>query len=134
MTKPQTEPAFDLTTKPGYMAFHSWCTERMKDITRRKNADYTGDSTDPFANFAVVSKVGVCTTEQGFLVRMCDKLMRISALSAEGKEAQVKDEAVEDTLLDLANYSILLAGYLRSRRARSMQQQGQIQNLLDHVK
>lgn len=105
----------DLKTKAGYLAFHSECCDKMKEITKRKNSDYTGNSTDPFANFQSVSKIGICSTEQGFMVRMMDKLMRIRALTVDEQTAQVKDEAIEDTLLDLANYSILLAGFLRAK-------------------
>jgi hypothetical protein len=46
---------------------------------------------------------------------MVDKLARINSFSQKG-ELQVKDESVEDTLLDLANYAILLAGYIRSKK------------------
>lgn len=132
MTKQaQTEPAWDLATKKGYMQFHADMCKRMQDITARKNADYTGDSPDPFSNFASVDMLGICSVEQGFLVRMNDKFKRIISLAAQQREAQVKDEAVEDTLLDLANYSILLAGYLRSKRTG---QTRPVDNLLDHVR
>jgi hypothetical protein len=46
----------------------------------------------------------------GVVVRLSDKLSRIMQLTRkalEGKEAAVKDETVKDTLIDLANYSIL---------------------------
>ena len=42
---------------------------------------------------------------KGILVRMSDKWARIVQLST--KEAAVKDETIEDTLLDLANYALL---------------------------
>ena len=105
-------------TKNEYMEFHRDCCQRMMDITRRKNHDYSGGdkSTDPFMNFTAVERMGICSTEQGFLTRMMDKMARISTLST-GTQAQVRDESVEDTLLDLANYSILLLGYIKSRKA-----------------
>lgn len=43
-------------------------------------------------------------------MRLSDKLSRIMQLTRkalEGREAAVKDETVKDTLIDLANYSIL---------------------------
>ena len=110
-----TNPTFDLATKQGYLAFHRNCCEKLMDITTRKNADYTGDSSSPFANFQAVANINICSVETGFIVRMTDKLMRISALSGGGKVAKVSDESIEDTLLDLANYSILLAGYIKFR-------------------
>jgi hypothetical protein len=101
--------------KESYFAFHADFCRRMEDITRRKNADYCGDNDDPFANFRLVEKLRIATTEQGFLTRMSDKLSRIASLI--GKEAQVKDESIADTLHDLANYCALFAGYLTSKKS-----------------
>lgn len=112
--KPQ---AVAKSPKEQYLDFHKECCDRMVAITRAKNADYTGASVDPFANFARVEALGIATTEQGFLTRMTDKLCRIASFAAKG-QLMVKDESVEDTLLDLANYCILLAGYLRQKAGR----------------
>ena len=98
-----------------YMTFHQECCNKMVDITRAKNEDYAGGADDPFFNFTRVEKLGVCETERGFLTRMTDKFARIITFVNVGI-LKVKDESVEDTLLDLANYCILLAGYLRSKR------------------
>jgi hypothetical protein len=49
----------------------------------------------------------------GFLTRMSDKMARINSFRENGK-LLVANESVEDTLTDLANYSCLLAGYLKS--------------------
>lgn len=101
-------------TKEQYMAFHASQCQRMQEITKAKNADYTGNDADPFANFTRVEKLGICSTEQGFLTRMTDKLCRISSFVQKGT-LQVKDESVQDTLLDLANYAILMSGFLKSK-------------------
>jgi hypothetical protein len=88
----------------------------MHQICKVKNADYTGpEGDDPFANFSRVEHLGIATTEQGFLTRMTDKMSRLSSFSRAGV-LHVKDESVEDTLFDLANYCLLMAGYLRSKR------------------
>lgn len=102
-------------TKEEYMAYHAGMCQRMMDITKAKNADYTGTCLDPFSNFATVEDLGICSTEQGFLTRMTDKLKRIISFVQKGV-LMVKDESVEDTLLDLANYCILFAGYIKSKR------------------
>ncbi len=101
-------------TKQQFVDFHASAVQKMTEIMRAKNADYTGSSASPFANFTQVENNGICTTEQGILVRMTDKMSRINSLL--DRDAQVKDESIEDTLLDLANYSIILAGYIRSKR------------------
>ena len=101
-------------TRDEYFQFHEAMTKKMTAITKAKNADYTGAAgDDPFANFNRVDSLGVCSTEQGFMVRMLDKYMRINSFVQKGF-LNVKDESVEDTLLDLANYCLLFAGYLRS--------------------
>lgn len=100
-----------------YMKFHREMCERMVVTTAKKNADYTGGSDDPFFNFTRVEAVGITETERGFLTRMFDKFARVTTFVNIGV-LQVADESVEDTLIDLANYSILLAGYIRSKKQK----------------
>lgn len=112
--------------KPEYMDFHETFCAKMMDITKKKNADYTGAGDDPFNNFRHIGNfIGdqlgnaagtgpVDVVAIGFLTRMSDKFSRIGSYIAKGV-LQVKDESVMDTLLDLANYSALFAGYLRDR-------------------
>lgn len=102
-------------TKEQYFEFMEAETKKMVEIARAKNADYTGIGKSPFSNFERVEQMGICSTEQGFLTRMTDKLSRIASFCAKG-ELQVKDESVEDTLRDLANYSILMLGYIREKK------------------
>jgi len=45
---------------------------------------------------------------------MMDKVSRISTLLE--KEAKVKDEAIEDTLEDLINYTAILKSYLKQKK------------------
>ena len=98
--------------------FHQAMCQQAFDICQIKNHDYTadagGDGEDPFANFTRVESMGVTTTEQGFLVRMVDKMSRLST-HASLKKLVVGDETVKDTLLDLINYTILLAAYLEQK-------------------
>lgn len=102
-------------TKDEYLQFHKDTCEKMIAMTQAKNADYTGIDTDPFANFSKVQLLGICGVETGFLTRMTDKFCRIISFAQKGFHV-VKDESVEDTLIDLANYCVLMAGYLRSKR------------------
>jgi hypothetical protein len=103
--------------KEQYLKFHEDCCKKMVEITRRKNADYTGVGTDPFANFDRVSYMGISSTEQGFLTRMLDKFCRLVSFVQRGT-LLVKDESLEDTCLDLANYCILFAGYVKAKRKK----------------
>lgn len=88
--------------------------ELMRETMLAKNKDYTGVTSDPFANFTRVEALGIASVEVGFLTRMTDKLSRINSFVQKGSLA-VKSESVEDTLIDLANYSLLMAGYIKSK-------------------
>lgn len=103
-----------------YLEFHKQMCERMMVITAAKNADYTGgsDTDDAFANFRQVELQGVCSAEVGFLTRISDKMSRIHSFVKKGV-LMVKDESIEDTLLDAANYLILMAGFIRDRKNKS---------------
>ena len=73
-------------------------TTAMLDLYKRKNADYGNSVAKTFDEYGLVS----------FLVRIEDKLNRVATLTKKSTtERQVKDEKIEDTLLDLANYSIM---------------------------
>lgn len=93
--------------------------DSMRDIMRAKNSDYTGASASPFANFTRVEALGITSTEIGFLTRMTDKLCRIATFVNQG-DLKVKSESVHDTLIDLANYSLLLAGYIKHKNDSSL--------------
>jgi len=100
-------------TKAEYFEFAQSFFNECIEISKKKNADYTGKNDDPFSNFSSVEVLGI-STEHGFLTRMMDKFKRIASF-AENGELQVKDESVTDTLRDLANYSCLLAAYIKSK-------------------
>ena len=83
------------------------------ETAKRKNADYAGEVTDPFKNFKNSLVVGV-PVERGILVRIMDKVSRISNLI--DKDAQVKDETITDTLDDAINYLAILKAYIQSTK------------------
>jgi DNA-directed RNA polymerase subunit RPC12/RpoP len=72
---------------------------RLIDTLLRKNTDYGNSAHTP------PLLAPDCTPEQGLRVRMSDKLMRITQLVQ--RPAQVADEAIEDTILDVAGYCLL---------------------------
>jgi len=105
----------NLSKSDKYFQFAEKTFQEMLEISKKKNADYTGGTSDPFANFTKNENCGGASVEQGFLVRMNDKMARVSNFVKTGT-LQVKDEAVDDTLKDLANYCILFLGYLESQK------------------
>lgn len=90
------------------------CKESL-ELMKKKNHDYSGKSGfEPFANFTRAEAMGITTTEKGMLVRMLDKMSRLSSFM-EAKEFKVQDEKIEDTIKDMINYSILLYAYLQDK-------------------
>lgn len=81
--------------------------EKCLEIARRKNADYSS-GVDPFRNFRNSQAVGV-SPERGILVRLSDKITRISNLL--DKEADVKEETINDTIEDAINYLAILKAF-----------------------
>lgn len=83
--------------------------QQCVEIAYKKNADYAGNA-DPFKNFRGSTHVGV-DPKRAILVRMMDKMARISNLI--DKEAQVKSESIDDTLMDVINYAAILKSYIK---------------------
>ena len=94
---------------------HSMLCESALELMKKKNHDYSGKSgTEPFANFTRAESMGITTTEKGLLVRMLDKMSRLSSFTDSG-EFMVEDEKLQDTIIDMINYSILLYAYIQSK-------------------
>ena len=75
---------------------------------RKKNADY-GNAFEKSMN------------EDGLLVakiRIGDKIRRINSLIKNNGEWQVKDERLEDTYLDLANYCVMTILWIRKQYSK----------------
>ena len=88
--------------------------KRMLEIAEAKNHDYGGKDSNPFANFMAVEHLGAASAEAGITVRMTDNLSRIITLLNKG--AKVTDESITDTLLDLANYALILKALIAYKK------------------
>ena len=75
-------------------------TDGMVKTYIAKNHDYGNSFDQSLDKFGLIASI----------VRMSDKMNRLETLVA--KKAQVKDESIKDTLLDLANYSIMTVMWL----------------------
>jgi hypothetical protein len=91
-TQYSTNPAFDSLLR------------RMGAIHDAKRQDYAGND-NPLGNFDAAQMLGI-SPMMGIMVRMTDKFTRACNLAKRGHQ-HVKDESLEDTLLDLANYAVL---------------------------
>jgi hypothetical protein len=76
--------------------------DEMKRIHLQKDHDYAGEV--PFRNLKKSSEFGV-EPWLGAMVRMSDKWSRLEQLAT--KDPVVVEETFEDTLIDLANYSLI---------------------------
>jgi transcriptional regulator of heat shock response len=74
---------------------HKQILNEMHDTYKRKNADYGNSFEEQFKEYGLLS----------VLIRLDDKMRRLKQLSK--NEAQVKDESLRDTLMDLCNYSVM---------------------------
>lgn len=79
--------------------------DKMKDLTNQmlkiyveKNSDYGDSFSKSYKEFGIIAPV----------VRMNDKMERIKQLS-KSEDIKVKDESLKDTLIDIANYALMLA-------------------------
>lgn len=68
----------------------------LADLYERKNSDYGDSFGKTFQSLGIISAI----------TRISDKYNRIVSL-ATNKEQKVKDEAIEDTLRDMASYCIM---------------------------
>ena len=109
-TKTIKIPANDSMLKPevdsGYtVAFNTVANELMA-LYARKNHDYGNSFADTWRKLGPISGI----------TRISDKFNRLCNLMAAKDKQQVKDESIEDTLSDLACYSIMAMIELRRER------------------
>lgn len=71
-------------------------TDEMVKLYERKNSDYGNSIHDTYMKYGATA----------YLVRMEDKINRVRSLTQSNN--QKVDEKIKDTLIDLANYSILM--------------------------
>jgi hypothetical protein len=106
-------------TREELLKHHEVLCKQARELMDKKNRDYAGnDGKEPFANFTRVEAMGICSTEQGFMVRLTDKMSRLSSILASGKN-HVKDESFEDTMVDVINYIVLLSAYRQEKRLKA---------------
>ena len=98
---------FDINAAFGVPTFEAFdaITDELKDTYIKKNHDY-GNSFDKS-----IDKFGLTAA----VVRMNDKMERLNSLLH--KDAKV-DESIRDTVMDLANYCIMTAMYLDSKKEK----------------
>jgi hypothetical protein len=105
-----------LTPVEELLKLHNETCMNCMRIMRQKNADYSGGTGDPYANFRIAEMFGLHPVT-GILLRVTDKLQRIKSFIAKGV-LEVPGESVDDACDDLVNYAILMKGLLREEREK----------------
>lgn len=76
--------------------YHKELLDKLHELYKTKNSDYGNSVYETYKRYGLTS----------FLVRIEDKINRVRTLSNNGSR-KVSDEKLEDSLMDLANYSLL---------------------------
>jgi hypothetical protein len=95
---------------------HKQVCDAALELMKKKNHDYAGNSGEtPFANFERCEALGICSTEAGFLVRLTDKLSRLSTFTNAGT-LTVDNESYDDAIIDIINYCVLFSAFVKGKQ------------------
>lgn len=96
--KDMLEPALTINqAKIDRLDIYQYILNNLEETYKNKNNDYGNSVADTYKKFGDLS----------FLVRITDKYNRLLTLCNPNNEQKVKDEKIDDTILDLANYCLL---------------------------
>jgi hypothetical protein len=86
-------------------------TNQMKEILFKKGNDYA--NTDRLSNFKLAGSICQLKAEQNCLSLIATKVARLGVLL--NSEKTPDNESIQDSVLDLANYSVLLSMILKDK-------------------
>lgn len=95
--KIETTPTINPVKDESSSDFHKKICDELNELYRRKNNDY-GDS---FHKTFIEEGMAMVR------IRLSDKLNRLKYLTKKKRHQEVSDESIRDTLMDLANYTIM---------------------------
>jgi hypothetical protein len=103
------------TPQESYLKFHKNLCDVVRELSRVKQDDYCdlSDTTDQysvFGNFMNPEKMGVADCQTVLMCRLIDKFTRLVNCTNKG-ECGVADEALDDTLMDMMNFLVLISYY-----------------------
>lgn len=94
--------------------------QKMKEALGSKGNDYANE--DRLSNFKLAGNICGLTPEQNCLSLIATKVARLGVLLKDGKRAN--NESISDSLLDLANYAVLLDQIVDERARPPIKDQG----------
>lgn len=102
--------------------------KEVLEMHRRKGADY-GTDEDFFANVSASANWGI-EPWVGAMMRVSDKVARLQSAA---KGSTLKNEGIEDSLLDIATYSIIAVCLFRREMSTNSQHLLSNERLFDDV-
>ena len=87
-------------------------TKQMETIIFKKGNDYANE--DRLSNFKLAGTICGLKAEQNCLSLIATKVARLGVLFNSDKKPN--NESIEDSVLDLANYSVLLSMILKDQK------------------
>lgn len=87
-------------------------TEKMREIMLSKGDDYA--NTDRLSNFKLAGNISGLNAELNCLSLIATKVARLGVLI--NSKEKPNNESVQDSVLDLANYAILLSMILKDKQ------------------
>lgn len=91
-------------------------TEQMKSIMFSKGNDYANK--DRLSNFKLAGNISGLTPELNCLSLIATKVARLGVLL--NNESKPNNESIQDSLLDLANYTVLLTMLLKDKEGKGI--------------
>ena len=82
-------------------------TKEMVSLQEKKNKDYGNSFEQTLDEFGLIAGV----------IRLNDRMNRVKQLCKSQKQ-EVKDEKIEDTLIDLANYAVMTLSWLKNNNGK----------------
>lgn len=87
---------------------HKELCDELNKVYEKKNHDYGDSFGQTFNKLGIISAVTRITDKYNRLVSLCTK---------SEEKRKVKDESIEDTLLDMANYCMMTVIELRKNKS-----------------
>jgi hypothetical protein len=109
------DDAYTPTPQELYINFHKRICDEIRELSRLKQNDYCDlsnkeDLYSVFGNFMNPEKMGVADCQTVMMCRLIDKFTRLVNCTNKG-ECGVEDEALDDTLMDMMNFLVLISYY-----------------------
>ena len=112
-------------SKEALLKMRARLNKQADEILCAKGNDYNAaqqESGDTLFNLRVCAILGVVPSPvDGVLVRLSDKLMRLVSLTRPGVIQKVKDESLEDTVLDFRNYADYVLALVKEARGEPIE-------------